>query len=326
MERNRENDIVLTVFALAYNHEKYIRETLEGIVRQKTNFKFEVLLHDDASTDNTSEIIKEYEKKYPEIIRPIYQTENQYSQGKEIVFDIMRPLAKGRYYAFCECDDYWCDECKLQKQVDFLEQHPDYWLCGHNSRVIVMGGGSEYLFSQSNESCEIRLKKSKYQWEPYCQTASIVCRRQCQDTWPSWLVRAEVAGDYKRMLWALTQGRAFYMDFVGSVYRSGTEGSYSEKFNNNIEFAIKGYIAEIEFDRKFDKFTEKKYRLIFNYWIKRKLERVFAKTNQIKRIEKEIGYYYVFRHHGCKSTICLFLYVHFPKLYYKLKSVKNYFN
>jgi len=93
---------------------------------QKTNFPVEILIHDDASTDGTADIIREYEAQYPDIIKPIYQTENQYSKGIKISQVYQFPRAKGKYIALCEGDDYWIDPYKLQKQVDFLEANPEY--------------------------------------------------------------------------------------------------------------------------------------------------------------------------------------------------------
>ena len=117
-------EIVVSTYCLAYNHEKFIRDALEGFVSQKTNFRYEVLVHDDASTDGTARIIREYEEKYPDIIKPIYQKENQYSKGIDIVGTIITPRLKGTYIAICEGDDYWTDPEKLQRQVDILEAMP----------------------------------------------------------------------------------------------------------------------------------------------------------------------------------------------------------
>ena len=96
---------------------------------QRTSVKFELRIHDDASTDGTAEIIKEYEKNYPGIVKPIYQSENQYSKGVSIGAKFLYPIAKGKYIAECEGDDYWIDPYKLHKQVAYLEEHPDYGLC-----------------------------------------------------------------------------------------------------------------------------------------------------------------------------------------------------
>ena len=126
---------VVSVCVITYNHGKYIRQCLDGILMQEVTFPYEILIHDDASPDNTAEIIREYEAKYPEIIKPIYQTVNQYSQGIDVgKYNFER--AVGKYIAFCEGDDYWTDPKKLQMQVDFLEKHPKYVGTAHNVRVI----------------------------------------------------------------------------------------------------------------------------------------------------------------------------------------------
>ncbi len=126
---------LVSVSVISYNHEKYIRQCLDGILTQEVNFPYEVLVHDDASPDGTAEIIREYEVKYPGIIRPIYQTENQYSRGIDVSrFNFDR--ARGKYLAFCEGDDYWTNSEKLQKQVSFLETHPEYIGTVHRVRAI----------------------------------------------------------------------------------------------------------------------------------------------------------------------------------------------
>ncbi len=118
---------IISICCITYNHEKYIRQTLDSFLMQKTNFEFEIVIHDDASTDNTANIIKEYEAKYPNIFNALYQIENQrskYSGGMNPRFNY--PRAKGKYIALCEGDDYWTDPYKLQKQVDFLEANQEY--------------------------------------------------------------------------------------------------------------------------------------------------------------------------------------------------------
>ncbi|MEJ5994826.1 glycosyltransferase [Pedobacter sp. Du54] len=125
-------DILVSICCLTYNHEKYIRQCIESFLLQETNFSFEILIHDDASKDGTVNIIREYEKNYPDLIKPIYQSVNQYSQGVRPSFKYNFPRAKGKYIAMCEGDDYWTDPKKLQKQVDFLEKNTEYVLCGHH--------------------------------------------------------------------------------------------------------------------------------------------------------------------------------------------------
>ena len=131
-----EQPLMVTIRCITYNHEPYIRQCLEGFVMQKTNFRFEAIVHDDASTDGTAAIIREYAEKYPDIIKPIYETENQYSKRDGSLRRIMDAHTHGKYVAMCEGDDYWIDPLKLQKQVDFLEDNPEYGMVHTNFRIF----------------------------------------------------------------------------------------------------------------------------------------------------------------------------------------------
>ena len=125
---------LVTIKCMVYNHEKFLRQCLDGFVMQKTTFPFEAIVHDDASTDGSAAIIREYAEKYPDIIKPIYETENQYSKKDGSIHRIIEAAAHpdSKYFAFCEGDDYWTDPDKLQLQVDFLESHPDFSICSHD--------------------------------------------------------------------------------------------------------------------------------------------------------------------------------------------------
>ena len=134
-ERNwdvRVDDLVVSVCVQTYQHADYIRDCLDGILMQVTDFPFELLLHDDASVDGTVEICREYAEKYPEIIKPIFQKENKYSQGICPFTEYQIPRARGKYIAFCEGDDYWTDTQKLQKQVEILDANKDASACVHD--------------------------------------------------------------------------------------------------------------------------------------------------------------------------------------------------
>lgn len=120
---------IVSVSCITFNQEKYIEDALNGILNQKTDFPFEVLVHDDASTDGTVSIIKTYHALYPRIVRPLYQSENQYSKGRRIMPEFNFPRARGRYIALCEGDDYWVDPNKLQIQKEFLDENADYVIC-----------------------------------------------------------------------------------------------------------------------------------------------------------------------------------------------------
>ena len=127
---------LVTVSCITYNHEKYIARALDSFLMQKTDFPFEIVIHDDASTDRTPEIIREYAEKYPEIIRPMYQKENQYSKGISNISGAFNfPRAEGKYIAMCEGDDYWIDDSKLQRQADYMEAHPECTMCFHSAKT-----------------------------------------------------------------------------------------------------------------------------------------------------------------------------------------------
>lgn len=113
-----------SIRCITFNHETFIEQALDSFLMQETSFPFEIVVHDDASTDSTVNIIKEYEKKYPQIVKPIYETENQYSKRNGSLVRIMNAACKGKYWAICEGDDYWINPNKLQMQVDWLEKSP----------------------------------------------------------------------------------------------------------------------------------------------------------------------------------------------------------
>ena len=127
--------VLVSIRCLVYNHEPFLRQCLDGFVMQKTDFRFEAIVHDDASTDGSAAIIREYADKYPDIIKPILQTENQYSKHDGSITRITFEACTGKYIALCEGDDYWTDPLKLQKQVDYMEAHPDCSLCFHNAMI-----------------------------------------------------------------------------------------------------------------------------------------------------------------------------------------------
>lgn len=127
---------LVSICCITYNHEPYIKDALEGFLMQETDFPFEILIHDDASTDCTSAIIQEYASKYSRLIKPIYQTENQFSKGIKPNANFNFPRVQGKYIAMCEGDDYWTDQLKLQKQTDFLESNLSYTGSGHQTKIL----------------------------------------------------------------------------------------------------------------------------------------------------------------------------------------------
>lgn len=131
----RDTVPLVSITCITYNHVNFIRDALEGFLVQETTFPVEILIHDDASTDGTAEIVRDYEARYPQLIKAICQTENQYSKGNRAV-QLLRPLQRGRYIAVCEGDDYWTDPEKLEIQVSYLENHPECVISGHDAFIV----------------------------------------------------------------------------------------------------------------------------------------------------------------------------------------------
>lgn len=173
-------DIKVTIRCITYNQKDYIRQCLDGFVIQRTNFRFEAIVHDDASTDGTDEIVREYAEKYPDIIKPIFETENQYSKHDGSLGRIMNAHTRGQYVAFCEGDDYWTDPLKLQKQADFLDANPQCSLTYHACKnVFSTPCKDNILFGES-------VKESYSEVDfvalyPF-QTATVMCRKEILDS------------------------------------------------------------------------------------------------------------------------------------------------
>lgn len=234
-----ENKIIVSIICLAYNHEQYIRQCIEGFITQKTNFAFEIIIHDDASTDNTAVIIKEYEEKFPHIIKPIYQKENQYSKGIKIGKTYLYPKVQGKYIAECEGDDYWIDPYKLQKQVDILENNPNYGLCYTSAKV----------YNQKKE-CFSNILSLEYQnFESLLihnpiTTLTVLYRKSFLESYyininpenKGWLM-----GDYPLWLWIASQSHIYFIKDITAVYRHlensashHTNPQKQERFNASI--------------------------------------------------------------------------------------------
>ncbi len=284
---------LVSVYCLAYNHEKYIRDALEGFVSQKTNFPYEVFVHDDASTDNTAEIIREYANKYPQIIIPIIQKENQYSKGVPILRSCIYPLMKGKYIAVCEGDDYWCDDRKLQVQVDWLEDHPEYAFCVHNTKLINCLNGKERLINNCREDRDISTEEI-IQWKGNLfHTSSYMFRAMYKDIPHELLIRG--VGDYPKSVYFATCGKVRYIGKVMSVYRFMVTGSWSMrryKSIDNNKVSIDHYQDRIIMLKNLDKFTEGKYTECIYDVIRRNEFNILFKKNDLRNIQKNYPEYY----------------------------------
>lgn len=245
MSRWNSTDIPLvSVFCTTYNHEKYIRKCVEGFLMQETDFCFEIIIHDDASPDNTQNIIKKYAKEYPQIIKPILQIENQTSKNPDIIRKIMVEKSKGKYIAFCEGDDYWIDKHKLQSQIDYLEKHNDYSACVHNTKIFncrrnVFSG----TVNKKKIPCNIELKEVIVKGGNGFQTSSLVCRREYQEgEMPSFFNYAKGYSDYPLAIYLALEGKIRYLPECMSVYQwSSNTTAWSS--GENVSKRIEGYYS-----------------------------------------------------------------------------------
>lgn len=290
-----KDEIMVSICCITYNQENYIRDALDGFLKQKTNFKYEIIVHDDASTDNTAKIIKEYEDKYPDIIKPIYQTENQYQQGKRVSIPVYRK-AEGKYIAVCEGDDYWTNENKLQSQVDYMEAHSDCSFCFHNAIVLDELNKTKRKFVPYNKNAKKYLKKdNKYnvgelELLEFIPTASFMFRTKNFKNMPEWYAKCYV-GDWALKLVMTSFGYAYYMDDVMCVYRKNAIGSVTNKNVSKEKESTKGKLEILakkeEFINLIDDFTKNRYKDIFD--IRRAqydIERLLAERNEKEILKK----------------------------------------
>lgn len=240
---------LVSICCATYNHAPYIRQCLDGFVMQKTNFPVEILIHDDASTDGTQDIVREYEQRYPDLIKPIYQTENQYSKGVKVSLVYNYSRARGKYIALCEGDDYWTDPYKLQKQVDFLENHPDYVMCSHR--------WDEFI-EEKKETIYGNPMDVKQDSDTYCLNDFVHGKWCCQPLTVVYRFNALNIKDYKLCKKAkditlfymlLKQGKGYCFSDVMATYRNHAKGVWSGSSLNDRrlqDFLVKRAIYDVE--------------------------------------------------------------------------------
>ncbi len=228
----KEEPILVAIQCLVYNHEPYLRDCFEGFVMQKTNFRFVAIVHEDCSTDHSASIIREYEAKYPDIFRPIYETENQYSKhdgSLERIMNAAIDATGAKYIAMCEGDDYWIDPFKLQKQVDFLETHPDYSLCCHGYKILKVDAGlciEKFHMPIENHIEGVTFSNSDNWKYRYTSTMTIIYRYAMHKNIPD-ISQFRYWRDAHLHYYLLKYGKGYFMPFIGSVYRDHGGGVYS---------------------------------------------------------------------------------------------------
>lgn len=283
-----KGDPLVTIKCMVYNHEPFLRQCLDGFVMQKTNFPFEAIVHDDASTDGSVAIIREYAEKYPDIIKPIYETENQWSKGTigRIIRSARHPHAK--YFALCEGDDYWTDPFKLQKQVDALEAHPDCFIAFSKVQTVAKDGTPLDWTIPSKESeipegvvtLDDFMNEEYYNMRWTFHTSTFVYRKSYLDLhnqlWDK-VYKNFPVGDQTIILSCLFQGKGYYIPDVTGCYRVFSGGFFSS-VEKSSEKKIQFYERCIQAYGDLNEYTEGRYATA----IKRRVDSASYKILKVK--------------------------------------------
>ena len=252
-----------SIKCLAFNHEKYIVQAMDGFLMQETDFPFEVIVHDDASTDKTADILREYEKKFPLIVKPIYETENQYKKRDGSLTRAANAPLKGKYIALCEGDDYWTVPNKLQQQIDYLEGHPDCAVVVHRcSKYNDQTGKYEGTFPKFTEERDITTEEVILGGGGLFGTNTMVFRREILEYHKQAFWDASPVGDFPAILSCAHFGKVHFIPEIMSVYRIFCPGSWSSKTLLSKDAFNKRLVhinACEESLLHYDEFTEKKY-------------------------------------------------------------------
>ena len=317
---NKE-EIKVSILCLVYNHEAYLRECLDGFIKQKTNFRFEAIIHDDCSTDKSKQIIEEYAEKYPNIIIPIYENENQYSKGIKIITEILMPNMRGKYFALCEGDDYWIDEYKLQKQFDFMEEHKQYSLCTHNALLVDVNSNTVGKVEPTLNNRDIPCEEFIINGGGFIATNSIFAPSYLTKQLPEYFkIRS---ADYTWQIYLSSQGKTYCFSEYMSAYRINVPGSWTRRNMNNENKITEWLCKNNELLKAINKETNNKYQNAINERIIKNQISIYEMTGNYKMLKKE-PYKAIYKStRPLKSRIKCTLKGMFPKLYKKYLKIKR---
>lgn len=314
----------VSIRCLAFNHEKYIEKTLDSFLMQETNFPFEVIVHDDASTDNTVNIIKKYEEKYPNIIRPIYEKENQFSKNDGSIRKIVTKYVRGKYSALCEGDDYWTDKNKLQLQYDELESNPNCMLCVHNTRIYDLSKKKDvHLFSAQQEKKILEAREVLIGWNVH--TSSFVFRSSLYEkliNFPN--INKFWFGDYVLLCLALYYGDVVYLPQVMSIYnKNNVQGVTYIKDHSGKNNLVEKEMIKKFFLEEYNRYTSNKYieitQDVIHYY-----ELISAyHQGDCKKIFENNNYYTILCTLPFSMRARIYLKRYFPNLFDLVKRIKN---
>ena len=281
---------LVAIHCLVYNHEPYLRDCFEGFVMQQTNFPFVAIVHDDASTDGSAAIIREYEKRYPQVFKPIYEIENLYQRGGfAAINDVMNTAIEAtgaKYVAMCEGDDYWTDPLKLQKQVDFMEANPEYGLSytDYNRLADATQTLTEAMFEKQNQYRPISYEQHLLK-PGYLAPMTWLYRHELMNL----IAKANVHtdGTYAYMLEFLYNSKVAYISEVTAVYRSHT-GSASSPIGDKalFRYTIGVFRTQIHYTQKYSCSEELKHKVLMRGYLSKLPIAIMAENEDFVREAK----------------------------------------
>lgn len=241
-ESRRNQTPLVSICCATYNHEPFIGEAIDGFLMQQTSFPVEILIHDDASTDRTAAIVRSYEARYPWLIRPIYQSENQYSKNVHVAH-LNYARARGRYIAFCEGDDAWTNPQKLETQIGLMSKHPECQISFHCApRIDYSRNLRQKMIGKYGKMNRVvpteEIIKRAYGSIP---TASCIVSVEAMNRVTEFSCARPylTLGDIYMQIISSLSGGALYINEPMSIYRTRTEGSWTLRARNNPSFRVK---------------------------------------------------------------------------------------
>lgn len=281
-------DEMVSVIMLAYNHEKWIEKAINSVLKQNTKYSFKIYVHEDCSTDNTRKILKNYAEKYPNIIVPVFAAKNRYSQGIQIITDVLLPLIKGKYIMICECDDYWISDNKLETQIEYMEKNPECKLCFSNAKIIDLNGkylkdflpqriwNDECIYQRllNDDGCDFSTKEIIIL--DFIPTASICAKAD------AFMMIKSFSDGFDltiRLVCAHEGSYSHYFNRYFTAYRTGNPLSASGAINNSYTLLYKHFYLRHKLAYKeFNRFTNYAYHDA----ISKMIERKFVIANFVK--------------------------------------------
>lgn len=278
---------LVSIVCDTYNHAPYVRDALDGFLLQKTTFPVEIIVHDDASTDGTAEIIREYEAAYPALFRCVYREENVYSRDPKILEHYVFPLARGKYIAICEGDDYWTDPDKLQRQIDYMEAHPDCTLCVTSAEMVDPEKRHVGWVKPYEADCDIPMEELIRGGGGFVATASIVAPARLAKDRAAFCDMADV-DDAVLQLWFGANGTTRYFAKPACAYRYEVPGSWTKTFfASDREARIRHHESMIRALKSFDDETGARWHDAVEYCVVHQQEfEVLRLRNDVRALNR----------------------------------------